>query len=146
MPSHNPKGRSKKRGQFVPIPHTMAHSAAWRSLGGASVKVYIELRSRYYGTNNGDLSLSYAEAARLLNMGKTTIKNAFDELTEKGFIIRMREGHWYGRRAATWAVTDRTIDVPKFSAASNSWKVWRPTTQYLKVGTEAERKAAYRSV
>jgi hypothetical protein len=119
----------------------MARSLAWRSLSGSGVKVYVELRSRYNGRNNGDLSLSYGEAAGLLGLGKTTIKRAFDELAEKGFIIRMSEGHWYGRRAATWAVTDQTIDMPKFGPATNNWKCW-PRRQNSELGTHTERKAA----
>lgn len=126
----------------MPIPCNMAHSAAWRSLSGAAVKVYIELRSRYNGHNNGDLSLSYADAARLLGISKTTIKRAFDELTKKGFVVRMREGHWYGRRAATWAATDRVINVPRHSTATNAWKDWSPTSQNSELGTETERKTA----
>lgn len=132
MPTHNRTGRSKKLGQFVAITNPMTKSEAWRSLSGGAVKVYVELHSRYNGRNNGDLSLSYADAAALLQLGKTTIKRAFDELTEKGFIIRMREGHWYGRRAATWAVTDRTIDIPKHAMATNAWKEWKPAPQKIK--------------
>jgi hypothetical protein len=73
MPSHhNQKGRSKKRSQYVPIPHNVARSDAWRSLAGAATKVYIELRARHNGYNNGDLSLSYREASDLLEIGKSS--------------------------------------------------------------------------
>ena len=41
-------------------------SAAWRALGGSAIKVYLELHSRYWGGNNGKLSLSLEEGARLL--------------------------------------------------------------------------------
>ena len=74
MPSHhNQKGRSKKRGQYVPITHNMARSDAWRSLSGAATKVYIELRARHNGYNNGDISLSYREASDLLTIGKSSV-------------------------------------------------------------------------
>ena len=129
MPKHNRKGRSKSGGQFVKLLYILTASPAWRSLSGSAVKVYIELHSRYNGRNNGDLSLSYSEAARLLKLGKTTVKRAFDELTEKGLILKMREGHWYGRRAATWAVTDSVIDIPKASPATNAWKEWPPISK-----------------
>ena len=81
----NRKGRSRKGGQFVPIPHEMLRSDAWRSLSGAAAKVYVELRSRFNGGNNGDLSLSMDEAKRLLHIGKSTAARAFKELEEKGF-------------------------------------------------------------
>ena len=119
----NRKGRSKKGGRFVPIPHDMLSSVAWRSLGGAAVKVYVELRSRFNGGNNGDLSLSMDEAARLLHMSKATVWRAFVELEEKGFIAKTKPGHWYGRRATTWAVSDRPHGP---QPPTNAWRDWRP--------------------
>jgi len=101
------KGRSKHDGQYVLIPYDMAQSPAWRSLSRAAVKVWMELRCRFNGRNNGHLSLSRDEAARLLGMSKSTVGPALDELEEKGFIVMTRRGRWYGRLATTWAVTDR---------------------------------------
>ena len=121
MPSHNRKGRSKKRGQFVPIPYVMARSPAWRSLKGNSIKVYVELHSRFNGKNNGDLSLSYREAQKLLGIGRSTIAKAFEELEEKGFIQKTSPGHWYGRKAATYRVTDKPFDG---HLATNNWMNW----------------------
>ncbi len=117
------KGRSKSQGQYLVIPYTMAHSLAWRSLSGPAVKLYIELRSRYNGSNNGDLSVSLDEAARRLGIGKATASRAFKELESKGFIKMNRRGEWYGRRATTYFVTDCSYDghPPK-----NTWQKWRP--------------------
>ncbi|MHA6289136.1 DeoR family transcriptional regulator [Maricaulis sp. CAU 1757] len=120
---HDAKGRRVKGGQFVPLSYPMAHSDAWRSLGGASAKVYVELRSRFNGGNNGDLSLSYGEAADLLGLGKSTVRRAFEELQAKGFVVKTDGGSWYGRKAATWAVTDRPL-VPG-GASPNTWQGWR---------------------
>jgi len=89
------------------------------------MKVYIELRSRYNGHNNGDLSLSYSEAASTLSLSKSTVKRAFDELTVKGFIVRQSPGHWYGRKAATWSATDVAIDIPKAGPSTNAWRDWK---------------------
>lgn len=107
----------------MPISRHMATSDAWRSLTGSAVKVFVELRSRYNGLNNGDLSLSFAEAADLLALGKSTIARAFGELESKGFIQKTSEGQWYGRKAATWTVTDRP--QKKGEPASNCWQSWR---------------------
>lgn len=120
-------GRSKSKEQFVPIPYPMARSDAWRSLSGTAVKVYIELRSRYNSVNNGDLSLSLDEAARLLGIGKTTAMRALAELVDKGFIWMNVKGQWYGRRATTYYVSDRPAkagDPPR-----NSWRGWRRPTK-----------------
>jgi hypothetical protein len=122
-------GRSKGKGQFVPIPHTMAESPAWRTLSGAAVKVYVELRSRYFGGNNGDLSLSLDEGARLLCLGKATVQRALAELTGRGFIRMNRRGRWYGREATTWVVSDRPLgrDPP-----TNAWQFWKSPVQKQK--------------
>ena len=137
MASHNAKGRSRKGGQYVPISYAMAKSPAWRSLGGPAAKVYVELRSRFNGHNNGDLSLSCDEAKRLLHLGKTTVKRAFDELQLKGFIEKTSPGHWYGRKATTWAVTDRKYnDRP----ATNEWQNWHKKNSFL--GPDVGRKGS----
>ena len=104
----NATGRNDTE-QYVPIPYTMARSSAWRSLSGSAVKVWVELRSRFNGRNNGDLSISMDEGARLLGIGKATIHRAFAELEAKGFVKMTKRGQWYGRMATTWAVTDRPI-------------------------------------
>lgn len=115
------KGRSKSGGQFVPIPYPMARSAAWRSLSGSAVKVYVELRSRFNGNNNGDLSLSLDDGARLLGIGKATVQRAFTELEAKGFLKMVERGQWYGRRATRWAVTDRHLNG---HPPTNTWRNW----------------------
>lgn len=131
-------GRSKRNGQFVPISHVMAESAAWRSLGGAAVKVYVELRRRYNGGNNGQLSLSLDEGARLLGLGKATVQRALGELVDRGFIRMTRRGRWYGREATTWAVSDRPLgrDQP-----TNAWQSWKPRPKNQKSVPERTEKA-----
>jgi hypothetical protein len=119
----NAVGRSKRDDQFLPIPYAMAHSPAFRSLGGPALKVWIEIRSRFNGFNNGKLSLSLGDAAKLLHLSKTTAKRAFDELQEKGFLRLRVLGHWYGRRASEFILTDvRFGDVPP----TRDWEQWRP--------------------
>ena len=124
MPSHhNQRGRSKKRGQYVPITHNMARSDAWRSLSGAATKVYIELRARHNGYYNGNISLSYSEASDLLTIGKSSVARAFKELEEKGFIDKTSQGRFKGRKASTWASTDRPSKPGELP--SNRWQNWR---------------------
>ena len=117
------KGRSKTNGQFVPIPYSMARSPAWRSLSGSATKVYVELHSRFHGGNNGQLTLSMDEGARLLGMSKATVKAAFDELQENGFVVRTKPGFWYGRKASEYAVTDKALNG---YPPTNAWQHWKP--------------------
>lgn len=118
----NKTGRNDTE-QFFPLNYSMARSAAWRSLSGPAVKIYLELRCRFSGGNNGDLSLSLDEASRLLGIGKATAKRAFAELVEKGFIVLTHRGRFTGRKAATYCVTDRSHNGAQ---ATNDWKHWRP--------------------
>jgi len=125
---HTANGRSEGSGQFVQIYYAMAQSDAFRSLSGPAVKVFIELRSRFHmktkkQSNNGDISISLDEAKRLLHIGKTTAMRALVELEEKGFITKTKAGHWYGRMAATYALTDRKCGS---GPATNSWRNWQP--------------------
>lgn len=117
------KGRSIGDEQFVGLGYSTIRSPAWRSLSGAAVKVWLELRARYDGGNNGTLSLSLDEAAWLLRIGKSTARRALDELAAKGFIVMTRKGAWYGRKATEWRVTDRGCNG---YLATRDWQHWRP--------------------
>jgi hypothetical protein len=89
----------------------MVRHEAWRGLSGSAVKIWIEVRSRFTvlgdgSNNNGTLSLSLDEAARCLHMGKATVARALQELVDAGFLVKTKQGHWYGRMATEWRVTD----------------------------------------
>ena len=139
------KGRNKGDGQYVNLPYSLLNSEAWRTLSGAAIKVFLELRSRFHGGNNGKLPLSLQEAADLLGLGKATVLRAFDQLEERGLIVSTKRGQWYGRRASEWAVFDRGVDG---SPPSYAWKQWRPPgpprpsvlkrTQKTKLGSQAD--------
>ena len=116
-------GRSKGEEQCLPIPFSMSRSHAFRSLSGPALKVWVELRCRYNGGNNGRLSLSFRQAAEHLGLSKTTVARAFAELVEKGFIKLRRAGRWYGRLATEWILTDVKYDG---YPATRDWQNWRP--------------------
>ena len=120
-------GRSAGAERFWMLTYSMATSAAFRSLGGAALKVLVELRCKFDGTNNGELFLSYKDAAEKLGLGRASIHRAFAELQDKGFVRQTRAGHWYSHRAATWAVTDRPIQAGE--PAPNDWRRWQPRKQ-----------------
>ena len=91
----NRTGRREGRDQYLTVGYPIARSVAWRSLGGAAVKVWIELHTRYHGGNNGKLNLSLDEAARALGLGKATVDRALMEFIEgilglypKGTVVR----------------------------------------------------------
>lgn len=118
----NATGRNETE-QLLPIPYAIARSAAFRSLSGTALKVWAELRSRFNGRNNGNLTRSLDEVARILSIGKATAQRAFAELEEKGLLKMIKLFSWHGRRATTWAVTDRSYQG---HAPSRGWNRWRP--------------------
>ncbi len=117
-----PNGRSAEP-PYWKAGYDMLRSSAWRSLSGNAVKVYVELRSRYNGGNNGKLTLSLDEGARLLGIGKASVQRAFVELEAKGFVVRTRRGQWYGRLASEWRVTEKGQDG---HPPTDDWRRWRP--------------------
>ena len=119
----NAKGRNEEGGQYAPLPYVMLQSDAWRHLSGSAAKVWLEIRTRFNGGNNGKLSLFLDEGSRLLGLGKATVDRALKELQEKGFLEMTKRGQWYGRKATLWRTTDRKCDG---HPATNEWKQWKP--------------------
>ena len=127
---HNLKKGLAKKGviesteRFVKLIYPLLESEAWRWLKPNSQAVYIELRRRFNGSNNGKISFSLAEGARILRASKTTIQTALDELEEHGFIKLVKKGHFQGRRASEYALTDERLDG---YAPTREWRRWQPT-------------------
>lgn len=121
----NAKGRNENH-QYVNMPYVLLLSPAWLSLSGPAVRLWLLLRTRFSGFNNGRITLSLEEAARILHLGKATIQAAFKELERKGFVVCMKRGQWYGRLASEWAVTDQSVDG---RTATNAWRDWKPDAE-----------------
>ena len=131
----NASGRNEGGGQYLPISYKMAHSKAFRSLTGTTLKVWIELRTRFNGHNNGLVSLSLREAADLLGMSQTTAHRALIELEQKGFVKRRTRGSWYGRKAAEFIITDQAYNG---HLATRDWERWRPKNKASVPGRTAK--------
>lgn len=132
-------GKSKRRseGQYLPLPYAQLKSEAWRTLSGAAVKVFLELHTRYNGGNNGRLTLSYAEAAEALGMGKATVQRAYCELVEHGFLALEKQGNWYHRQAHEWRLTTKPMQLTKGKTPpSHDWRGYRVAKE--KPGSDLE--------
>ena len=57
--------RGKSEDQYFGLFYAMARSLAFRSLSGAALKVFLEVRTRFNGGNNGELSLSLGRSSSL---------------------------------------------------------------------------------
>ena len=67
------KGIIESTERFVKLTYLLLESEAWRWLRPISQSVYIELRRRFNGSNNGKVAFSLAEGARILRASKSSI-------------------------------------------------------------------------
>ena len=122
------KGQAKKgiiesTERFVKLTYPLIESEAWRWLGPISKAVYIELKRRYNGLNNGKISLSLSEAAHILKASKSSISRALKQLETHGFIKLIKKGYFTGRMASEYALTDEQLDG---YPPTREWKQWQP--------------------
>ena len=83
--------KGKKLAPFVALDRQMLKSAEWRTGLTSSEKiVYIHLKYKFVGWNNGDIELHYSELRDFLAPG--TIWRAFKGLQAKGWIERTKYG------------------------------------------------------
>ena len=136
----NGKGRNDHE-QYASLSYPFLLSTAWLSLSGAAVRTWLLMRTRFNGFNNGKITLSLEEAARILHVSKATVHTALAELEDRGFVVCMKRGQWYGRRASEWAVTDKGVAG---SPPTNAWRQWRPAEakENQNAGPDPNRRVA----
>jgi hypothetical protein len=140
---HNAKGRSTTGPRFVKLDHWFLKTLAWESLAPAQRALYVALAQRYNGYNNGEISMSVREAARLLHVAKDTATKAFRELEHKGFIKCNQCGsfNWKAGKATTWILTEHAFDDELPAKEFASWRPENsehgpdPETRCPKIGT-----------
>ena len=124
---------------FVMLENWMTNSAAWLALKPAPRALYLELKQIFNGGNNGQIFLSQRDAVERLNVGRDTVGRYFNELVEKGFIIKTR-GHCLGPsgigQAATYALTELSLHGKPATKEFMAWEKQKPRskTQHSLVG------------
>lgn len=126
--SINRKGRNHAKVSFVQLNRWMLESAAWKSLGPYSRCLYLEIKNRYFGFNNGGISFSHREAQRALNCSNKPVIKAFHELQKKGFIKPQQKGAFKGVPfATTWILTELSQDIPvTILIPTKEFMFWNP--------------------
>ena len=118
------KGIIESTERFVKLTYPLIESEAWKWLRPISKAVYIELKRRYNGLNNGKISLSLSEAAHILKASKSSISRALKQLETHGFIKLIKKGYFTGRMASEYALTDEQLDG---YPPTREWRRWQPT-------------------
>ena len=125
------KGRTDS-GWHYQVPHSVADTVAYCSLSAHAQKLWHDLLLQYNGSNNGHIA---AILTQLAKRGWTngTLYRALDELQEKGFIVKTRQGGigamkkictlYRFTHLATF--TNPEIGIRK-SGPTNEYKNWKP--------------------
>ena len=88
------KNKRKKFNNFIMLGRDMLlHCGEWKRLSPAAKLVYITLKAKHNGSNNGEICLHYTELEAGRGLGSpSTVSNAFKELEKKGWIKRTSYG------------------------------------------------------
>jgi hypothetical protein len=113
----------------------LLNSDAWRATNVYERCLYMELKQRYNGSNNGEIGFSHREAQQALNCSNKPVIDAFKGLLEKGFIRAAQVGsfHWKqgggaGGRSTRWILTEYPVDHPlKSLSADRDFMRWKPS-------------------
>lgn len=119
--------RGKRGGpRHVQLLEWFQATEAWATLKPGPRALYIELKRRFNGGNNGRILMSYREAADLLNVHRNSIGAYFRDLEERGLIRRTRNGYLGGDGhgiATTWQICE--LGMENGGRADLRFKDWR---------------------
>ena len=111
--------KRKSQERFVALPYNMLNSNAYIDLSNHAVRIFIELKKRFNGSNNGEIFLSLREAQKICNSGFDTVRKSIHELITNGFIEYKKKGLPRQRKASTFYLTCEKYNNKE---AKNSWK------------------------
>ena len=119
------KANKKGAGRHVQLPEWLQSSEAWATLKPGPRALYIELKRRYNGSNNGRIFLSHRNAAKAIAMHYNSVGAYFEELQDRGF-IRMTQGPHLGPsgigKASMWALDEEP--TPDRKPAQKRFMSW----------------------
>lgn len=110
---------------YKPIHTSWFESPAYKALSTNARALLIEIIMRDR-LNNGRIVLSSAQAQQALNLSENTIKKAFLQLMEHGFIELFGKESWIKGRAREWRLTFWSCGQ---SNPTHEWKDWKHKIQ-----------------
>ena len=85
-------GNKRESGGFVALPYSVLRSKSYAMLSAYAVKLLNDLLAQYNGKNNGDLAIAFSMMRQRGWRSKTTLWRAINELTEKKWVEKTRQG------------------------------------------------------
>lgn len=119
------KGKKRGAGRFVQLSEWLQATEAWATLKPGPRALYVELKRRFNGGNNGRILMSIREAAELTNMHRNSIPSYFRDLEERGLIRQTRAGHLGADGhgiASSWALCELPTEDGR--PADLSFRTW----------------------
>lgn len=127
-----PSKRRKLKGRaetapFVQLPRRVLRHPKFLHLPSRALRFLIGLLAQYYGSNNGDLEMTWKTAEEYGWKSRDTLNSARKDLLDAGFIVVSRQG---GKNIPTlFAVTFYPIDycrgklhIPETVTPPDDWK------------------------
>ena len=109
--------------RFVQLNYLLIKSNAFKEVSGGAFKLYVKVRERFNGVNNGEIGFSVRDASNKLGISRMTASKYFKELEEKGFLKIKEKGsyNFKSRHATTWIITAERYN---HKAPSNDFMSW----------------------
>lgn len=89
--------RERYTDRYVQIKGWELDTPAFKALGPNEVRIYLEMRSIYNGSNNGKIHMSTRRAGEVCHKTSSTGKRALDRLIALGF-IKVRRGSSFDQK------------------------------------------------
>lgn len=107
------KRDKEKAPRHVRLYHWFLKTEAWQSLSPNARALYVEIVTRYNGSNNGRIGFSARDAGKALHTSKDTGARSLVELQDRGFIVlTKRSGFSLKTKTATeWLLTEFCSDI-----------------------------------
>lgn len=113
--------------RYVKMIQKVMRHPAFIALSGNAKALYPHIKMYAFGSNNGKVRFTVAEAARVLGVSMNTANKAFHDLQAKGFLVLTDFGMLgvEGKRCSpTYAVTE--FPIPPEVVPRMSFLTWTP--------------------
>lgn len=118
------KWNKRGGGRHVHLDEWLQATVAWATMRPGPRALYIELKRRFNGKNNGQIFLSHRDAAEALSVHRNTVGPWFRELEARGF-IRLTVGPHLGPsgigEASVWALEELPTHDGKPAGKAFTW-------------------------
>ena len=135
MKNNFPKGE-----RHIRINHSLLNSPAFVAFDATALKLFIDLRAKLNGSNNGNINATFSELAQRGWRSPATLSKALKQLLALGFIAKTREtiGVEKGSKVCNLY---RFTDLDCFEVPKLQIKACKATSEYLKFSKLTDARA-----